>query len=139
MQCCGYDSRKFFLLGMRLFFGAWLLYVGLAKWIFMGGETFVGYITTEFDKTWSPHQLNVALAWIILVTEPLFGLLILIGIQPRRIWTATAFLMFLLTIGQTILMKPDVIANWQYCIIALVCAALSDPIGQQCCVTKTNA
>ncbi len=36
-------------------------------------------------------------------------------------------LMFLLTIGQTILMKPDVIANWQFLVLVLLCAALSDP------------
>ena len=42
-------------------------------------------------------------------------------------WTLTSLLMFLLTIGQTILMKPDVIDNWQFLILVLVCAALSDP------------
>ena len=35
--------------------------------------------------------------------------------------------MFLLTIGQTILMKPDVIGNWQFLVLVLLCAALSDP------------
>ena len=35
--------------------------------------------------------------------------------------------MFLLTIGQTILMKPDVINNWQFLVLVLLCAALSDP------------
>lgn len=35
--------------------------------------------------------------------------------------------MFLLAFGQTILMKPDVIANWQYLVLTLFCAALSDP------------
>ena len=42
-------------------------------------------------------------------------------------WSLTALLMFLLTIGQTILMKPDVIANWQYTVLVLACAALSGP------------
>jgi hypothetical protein len=35
--------------------------------------------------------------------------------------------MFLLTVGQTILMKPDVIANWQFLVLVLLCAAFSDP------------
>ncbi|KAF0220169.1 MAG: hypothetical protein FD174_1408 [Geobacteraceae bacterium] len=39
----------------------------------------------------------------------------------------TALLLFLLTMGQTILMKPDVIANWQYLVLTLACAALSAP------------
>ena len=127
MKCFHYDTRRFFLFGMRLFFGSWLLYVGLVKWIFMGPHTFVGYITAEFDKTWSPHVLNVLLAWLIMTAEPVLAALILSGKEARKAWTLTALLMFLLTIGQTILMKPDVIANWQFLVLTLLCAALSDP------------
>lgn len=127
MQCFQYDARRFFLCGMRIFFGLWLLYAGLTKWIFIGADAFVGMITTEFDTTWSPHVLNVVLAWLILIAEPVLALLILSGKKARIMWTLTALLMFLLTIGQTILMKPDVIANWQYLVLTLVCAALSDP------------
>ncbi|MBI3291970.1 MAG: DoxX family membrane protein [Elusimicrobia bacterium] len=127
MKCFGYDTRRFFLCGMRLFFGSWLLYVGLSKWIFMGPGTFVGYITAEFDKTWSPHVLNVLLGWLIIAAEPVLAVLILSGREARKVWTLTALLMFLLTIGQTILMKPDVIANWQFLALTLLCAALSDP------------
>jgi len=126
MRFFGYDARKFFLFGMRFFFGLWLLYVGFSKWVFMGSGAFVGYITAEFDKTWSPHILNVLLAWLILIAEPILGALILIGKKARAVWTLTALLMFLLTLGQTILMKPDVIANWQFLVLTLVCAALSE-------------
>lgn len=128
MDCLAKDTRKYFLCGMRLFFGVWLLYVGMMKWIVLGSNTFVGFITTEFDKTWSPHILNTLLAWLIIVAEPVLALLILSGFRPRLIWTAVALLMFLLTMGQSILMKPEVIANWQYTVLTLVCAALSDPI-----------
>ena len=127
MECLHYDTRRFFLCGMRLFFGLWLLYVGLSKWFFMGPNTFVGYITAEFDKTWSPHLLNVSLAWLIMMAEPVLAVLILSGKYARNVWTLTSLLMFLLTFGQTILMKPDVIANWQYLVLTLVCASLSDP------------
>jgi uncharacterized membrane protein YphA (DoxX/SURF4 family) len=127
MECLGYDTRRFFLFGMRLFLGAWLLYVGLYKWVAMGPEVFVGYITAEFDQTWSPHLLNVLLAWLILIAEPLLAALILAGKRARLVWTLTALLMFLLTLGQTILLKPEVIANWQYLVLTLACAALSDP------------
>lgn len=127
IDCCQYDSRKYFLCGMRFCFGIWLMYVGLTKWLLLGPNVFVGYITEPFDKTWSPHMLNVALAWLIIIAEPVLAALILIGRKQRSVWTLTALLMFLLTIGQTILMKPDVIANWQYLIITLVCAALSEP------------
>lgn len=127
MTCFNYDTRRFFLCGIRFFFGLWLLYVGLSKWIFIGTGTFVGFITAEFDKTWSPHFLNFLLAWLILVAEPVLAVLILSGKKARIVWTLTSLLMFMLTVGQTILMKPDVNANWQYLVLTLVCAALSDP------------
>lgn len=127
MEFLKYDTRRFFLFGIRLFFGLWLLYVGLSKWIFMGPGMFVGYITDQFDKTWSPHILNVLLAWLIMVAEPVLAALILSGKKARKVWTLTSLFMFLLTIGQTILMKPDVIGNWQYLVLVLLCAALSDP------------
>ena len=127
MEFLRYDFRRFFLFGLRFFFGAWLLYAGLSKWIFMGPGTFVGYITGEFDMTWSPHALNVALAWLILVVEPVLAVLILSGRKARAVWTLTSLFMFLLVAGQTILMKPDVIANWQFLVLVLLCAALSDP------------
>jgi uncharacterized membrane protein YphA (DoxX/SURF4 family) len=127
MKCFTYDARRFFLCGMRFFFGLWLLYAGLSKWILMGSSTFIGYITTEFDKTWSPHLLNVLLAWLIIIAEPVLAALILSGKRARIVWTLTSLLMFLLTIGQSILMKPDVIANWEFLVLTWVCAALSDP------------
>lgn len=139
MECCKYDTRKFFLVGMHLSFGIWLLYAGSMKWIMFGADGFVGFITTEFDKTWSPHLLNVFLAWLILITEPLFALWLLTGKRARCAWTLTSILMFLLVLGQSILMKPDVIANWQYFVLTLVCAALSDPEDSLFCCKKTSA
>ena len=127
MDFLKYDTRRFFLFGIRFFFGSWLLYAGLSKWIFMGPGTFVAYISAQFDKTWSPHILNVSLAWLIMVAEPVLAILILSGRKARMVWTLASLLMFLLTIGQTILMKPDVIANWQFLVLVLLCAALSDP------------
>jgi len=125
MSCCDYDARQFFLQGMRFFFGLWLAYVGFTKWIMFGPVNFSAMITGEFDKTWSPHALNVALAYLIMIAEPVLALFLLSGIKPRAAWTLTTLLMFMLTIGQTILMKPDVIANWQYTVLTLACAALS--------------
>jgi len=125
-----WDARRFFVLGVRIFFGLWLLYVGLMKWIMIGPRTFVGFITGPFDKTWSPHALNVALAWVILIYEPVLAALILLGLRPRIVWTLTALLMFMLTIGQTILGNQTVIEqNWHYLVLTLVCAALSEPVS----------
>jgi uncharacterized membrane protein YphA (DoxX/SURF4 family) len=127
MEYFKYDTRRFFLFGIRFFFGLWLLYAGLSKWVFMGPNMFVGYITAQFDKTWSPHLLNILLAWLILIAEPVLAVLILSGKKARKVWTLTSLFLFLLVFGQTILMKPDVIANWQYLMLVLLCAALSDP------------
>ena len=71
-----------------------------------------------------PQLLNVLLAWLILIAEPVLAALILSGWKARMAWTLTSLLMFLLTIGQTILMKPDVIANWQFLVLVLLTAAL---------------
>lgn len=125
MECLKYDARRFYLFGMRFFFGLWLLYAGVTKWTMFGPTQFVGFITTDFDKTWSPHALNVVLAWVIMIAEPVLALFILSGLRPRIAWALTALLMFMLVCGQTLLMKPDVVANWQY--LVLVCAALSGP------------
>jgi hypothetical protein len=128
MSCLDSDARRFFLCGIRFAFGLWLLYVGLVvKWFIIGPGAFAGMIVDPFDKTWSPHLLNVTLAWLILVAEPALSVLILSGWRPRLAWTATSLFMFMLTIGQTILMKPDVIANWQYLVLTTACAALSGP------------
>lgn len=120
-----------------MFFGAWLLYAGIMKLFFMGPETFVGYITSQFDATWSPHALNVVLAWIIIIAEPLLALMILSGKKPRAAWMFTSMLMFLLLMGQSILMKPDVINNWMYVVLTLICAAMSDPMSS-CCSKKAE-
>ncbi len=136
MNCLNQNPRAFFLCGMRLFFGLWLLYAGLFKWIAFGPTGFEGFITGEFDKTWSPHFLNVVLAWLIIFAEPILAVLILIGKKPRLVWTLTTLLMFLFVIGQSILMKPDVINNWQYLLLTLGCAALSDP--DPCCAPKSG-
>lgn len=127
MEWFRYDTRKFFLLGVRIYFGLWLLYAAVMKWAFMGPSMFVNLITADFDKTWSPHVLNVFLAWLILVAEPVLAILILSGTKARKVWALTSLFMFMLTFGQTLLMKPEVNANWQYLILVLLCAALSDP------------
>lgn len=126
MEILRYEPKQYFLAAMRFFFGTWFLYVGLSKWIFFGPEAFVGFIANDFDKTWSPHALNVVLAWVIIIAEPLLAALILLGTRPRLIWSLTSLLMFLLVLGQTILMKPDVVANWQYLVLTLLCAAWSE-------------
>jgi uncharacterized membrane protein YphA (DoxX/SURF4 family) len=131
MDLLNYDSRRYFVFWIRIFFGIWLLYAGLFKWFAIGPTGFVNMITGDFDKTWSPHPLNVFLAWVILIAEPLLSLWILTGIRQRLAWTLTSLLMFELVAGQSLLMKPDVIYNWMYLVLTVTCAALSEPQRQR--------
>jgi len=131
-SCCTLDTRRYFLLGMRWFFGIWLLYGGLMKWFLFGPTAFAGMIAKQFDPTWSPHALNVVLAYVILLAEPLLSLFLLSGLRQRLAWSLLALLMFMLTMGQTISMQTTVNLNWQFLVLTLVCAALSDP-GGSCC------
>jgi len=121
------DTRRYFLFGMRIYFGIWLLYAGLMKWLSIGPSVFVGFITGDFDKTWSPHALNVALAWLILLAEPIGAAWLLSGKKAKAAWTANSLLMFMLMFGQTIMMKREVIDNWHFVVLTLACAALSAP------------
>jgi uncharacterized membrane protein YphA (DoxX/SURF4 family) len=134
--CCKLDTRRFFILGMRLMFGIWLLYAGVFKWIAIGPTGFADMIAEMFKETWSPRPLNIALAYVIIIAEPVLAALLLVGKRQRCVWTLITALMFMLTLGQSLLMKPDVIANWTYTVLALVCAAMSD-CGQSKCQTTT--
>ena len=128
----GLPPREFFLFYARMAFGGWLLYVGAMKWI-GGAGGFVGYIGSQFAETWVPMPLVAGLGWFIIIAEPLFGLWLLSGKTPRLAWAATADLMFVLMMGQTILKQfPTVANNWQYVVFAAACAALSSP---SCCAT----
>ncbi|RME60639.1 MAG: hypothetical protein D6780_03005 [Candidatus Dadabacteria bacterium] len=120
------NAKEYFLNSIHILFGVWLLYVAVGKWI--GGPAgFVGYITSEFQGTWVPQPLQIFLAWVIMFAEPLCALWILSRKTPRLAWTVTALFLFMLTFGQTILRHYDVVANnWQYVVLALVCAALSE-------------
>lgn len=131
-ECMSLPDKEYFVRLISLFFGIWLFYVGVMKWK-MGADQFVGMITSQFDPTWSPHQLNVILAWIIMVAEPVLAALLILGKKPRMVWTLVALFMFMLTFGQTMLMQQEGIANtWQYLALACACAALSKPC-EACC------
>ena len=121
-----YKTHELFLLGARLCFGAWLLYLGITKWT-GGAGGFVGYLENEFASTWLPGFLVTVTGWLILLAEPVVGLWLLVGKCQRWAWLAATLLMFILMFGQTLLQKYDVVANnWQYLILALACAALCD-------------
>lgn len=120
------NARRYFLLLMRIGFGIWLLYAGVMKWV--GGiAAFIEQIQVMFEKSWPPAPLVTLLAWVIAIAEVVLALLILIGWKPRLVWTLTAALMFTLMMGLCILVMPNAVDNWQFIVLASVCAALSGP------------
>jgi hypothetical protein len=128
------DPRNHFLFIFRLWFGVWLAFVGLMKWL--GGPAgFIGHIQEQFAATWVPGILVLIMAWGILIAEPLLGLWLITGKCQRLAWLATAKLMFLLLFGMTILKNYQTVSqNWIYCVFAIAAASLSDPCcGEACC------
>lgn len=121
------DTRSYFLTLMRIFFGGWLTYLGVMKWI-NGPAGFVGYIVADFEKTWAPAWLLVPTAWAILVAEVVVGVWILLGKAPRLAWSAATLLMFGLLFGKTMTGDFATVANnWQYLVLCALVAALHQP------------
>ncbi|RMD87266.1 MAG: DoxX family membrane protein [Candidatus Dadabacteria bacterium] len=120
------SGREYFICALRLYMGVWLLYIGLMKWI-GGTANFLAYLHKGFDATWVPEPLTTVLGWIILFVEPIIGLWLLSGRSKRLAFASAADFFFLLVFGQTILKHYDVVANnWQYVVLAMVGAFMSE-------------
>jgi len=83
----------------------------------------MGQLISLLDRTLNHESMPIARRR----AAGVLAVLILSGKKARLVWALTSLFMFMLAFGQTLLMKPDVIANWQYLVLALVCAALSEP------------
>jgi uncharacterized membrane protein YphA (DoxX/SURF4 family) len=117
------STKELMLFCLRFFFGFWLLFVGTTKWV-MGHQGFIGYISNEFASTFLPSFLVTITAWIIIIAEPLLGLLLIIGFRPRLTWLLTAKLLFILIIGKTILSDFQTVSNnWIYLLMAIGAAS----------------
>lgn len=128
---CKTDNK--FLCLFRLFFGSWLLFVGVMKWIGPGPSGFVKYIEGTFATTWAAGPLVTVLAWLILVAEPLIGALLILKGNKKGPWMMASLLMFMLVLGQSILQNYAVVANnWFYLFICLVGVGMAE----DCCASK---
>jgi len=94
----------------------------------MGPGVFVGYITAQFDKTWSPHMLNVSLAWLILVAEPVLAILILSGRKARAVWMLATLFHVSADHRPNHPHEARCHRELQFLVLVLLCAALSDPV-----------
>mgnify|MGYP001403041986 CR=1 FL=1 len=144
--CCkNMTTKQLFAFLLSLTFGVWLLYIGAAKWCpsIVGVSNFIGYVTSDFEKTWLPGFLVVLTAWVILIAEPVLGLLLIISRGRCRLtWLLTAALMFILLLGQTIKGEHATVANiWQYlvlCIIGACCAEKACLFSKDSCCDKSS-
>ncbi|MCB0318664.1 MAG: hypothetical protein KDD56_07890 [Bdellovibrionales bacterium] len=121
------NTKDLFLFCTRWAFGIWLVYIGAMK--FVGGiDAYMAYMTGMFASTWVPPMLVQTMAVVIAVAEPVLGLMLVRNIRPRFTWVLVTCLMFTLTFGLTVLEQyPMVANNWQYLILAIVAASMSDP------------
>lgn len=136
-------STKCSLTLFRWFFGFWIAYVGISKWLLFGPLAFQAHLSSEFASTWLPATLVSISGWIILVAEPLLGIWLLSGIAVRLAWIAGSLLMFLLTFGMTVKMDPGVSDNWFYLVLCLVgvffapeCCSHATSKTTECCKSK---
>ena len=128
--CSNMSPKQIFTCLVSLFFGGWLFYVGAVKWCpsIVGPLDFVGWIQSDFAKTWIPGFLVTLTAWIILIAEPLLGAMLIISRGKCRLtWVLTAGLMFMLLLGKTVQQDHATVANiWQFLILCVVGACFAD-------------
>jgi len=119
------SPKALFLGGAHLYFGLWILYLGLSK-LFGGPAGTVEWMQSQFAETWVPAALVAVLAWAIIALENIVGIWLITGIRARWAWIFAADLLFLLAMGKTVLGDFATVAdNWFYLALALVAASLS--------------
>lgn len=120
-------DKKFFQFAVSWSFGAWLLFVGVMKWV--GGiEGFMGYLVSSFESTFLPVWMVTMTGWVIVVLEPIVGAWLMSQVKPFLAWIAAAKLMFMLMIGKTITKDFATVSdNWIYLLLCLVMAAMVKP------------
>lgn len=138
MSCCSISSStpvKYFLTLSRLTFGFWLFWLGLEKTGILtadpndGISAFVnGYIVPTFtEKTILPSFLLYPAGWFIALGELFLGILLLVGLQLRWVWTIVSLLLFTLLFGQTLVHEHITVSNiWFYLVFAIVNGALAN-------------
>ena len=116
--------------------GVVLLFAGIAKFGNISG--FVGYLTSQFEKTWLPKVILVPYAHAIPFAEVILGALLILGIARNAVLFITGLFFITLTFGQLLLSQPQVIfQNMIYTVVtgALLFAGAYDrcvlPIGNR--------
>ena|SRR5688572_24367913 len=114
-RCCRCDARACAVALARWVIGVILLFAGIAKFPNISG--FVGYITSQFEKTWLPKALLVPYGYALPLAEVILGALLLLGIARNAVLFITGLLFITLTFGQLLLQQPIVFNNAMYVVV----------------------
>ena len=115
-KCCSCDARACGVALARWVIGVVLLFAGIAKLGNVSG--FVGYITSQFEKTWLPKAVLLPYAYALPFVEVTLGALLLLGIARNAVLFIAGLFFISLTFGQLLLSQPQVIfQNMIYTVI----------------------
>jgi uncharacterized membrane protein YphA (DoxX/SURF4 family) len=114
-KCCRCDARACGVALARWVIGVLLSFAGIGKLPNISG--FVGYMTSQFEKTWLPKFLLVPYAYALPFVEVILGVLLLLGIARNAVLFITGLLFISLTFGQILLQQPIVFQNAMYVVV----------------------
>jgi thiosulfate dehydrogenase [quinone] large subunit len=119
-KCNWCDARACGVALGRWVIGVVLLFAGIKKFENVSG--FVGYLTSQFEKTWLPKVLLVPYAHAVPFIEVILGALLILGIARNAVLFVAGVFFITLTFGQLLLSQPQVI--FQNMIYTVVTGAL---------------
>src|SRR3954466_1930822 len=106
-KCNWCDARACGVALGRWVIGVVLLFAGIKKFENVSG--FVGYLTSQFEKTWLPKVLLVPYAHAVPFIEVILGTLLILGIARNAVLFVAGAFFITLTFGQLLLSQPQVI------------------------------
>lgn len=115
-KCCSCDARACGVALARWVIGVVLLFAGIGKLGNVSG--FVGYVTSQFEKTWLPKAILLPYGYALPFVEVILGALLLLGIARNLVLFVAGLFFISLTFGQVLLSQPQVIfQNMIYTVI----------------------
>jgi len=112
--CC--DARALGVALGRWIIGVVLLFAGIAKLGNISG--FVGYLGSQFEKTWLPKALLVPYSYAVPFAEVILGARLILDNERNAVLFVTGLFFISLTFGQLLLSQPQVIfQNMMYTVV----------------------
>ena len=140
-NCC--DARALGVALGRWAIGVVLLLAGIGKLGNVSG--FVGFLNSQFEKTWLPKALLVPYSHAVPFVEVILGTLLILGIARTAVLFITGLFFISLTFGQMLLSQPQVtFQNMMYTVVtaAILFAGAYDrcvlPLGNKRALPPTD-